>query len=330
MIIEGKKASILLVLKTLEEYSDEEHFLTHQQIIDLIYEHYDVELERKSIASSIQVLQDLDYEIEKGPKGGFALFSRTFDRSEVSFLVDAIFSSKSIPGNQAKELADKVSSCLSKHDRKSYDYLVKSEDISRTDNKEVFYNIEIISEAIRKNKWVGFRYREYNKDGIRTTKFHGYVYHCSPCYLVSNYGHYYLIAYRPKYDSISTYRIDFMQDVEIMNERDRLDPKEMKEFKKYKSISEYINEHIYLFGGEAVKVKMEVLKSSSLSAVYDWFGNNAKVHKDGESLIAEVKCDEQAFLYWALQYESEIRVLEPQSLIDKLKETAQRISEKYK
>ena len=330
MVIEGKKASILLVLKTLEEYSDEEHFLTYQQIIDLISKNYDVELERKSIANSIAVLQDLDYEIEKGPKGGFALFSRTLDRSEVSFLVDAIFSSKSVPGKEAKKLADKVSSCLSKHDRKSYDYLVKSEDISRTDNKEVFYNIEIISEAIRKNKWVGFRYREYNKDGERTTRFHGYVYHCSPCYLISNYGHYYLIAYRPKYDSVATYRIDFMQDVEIMTERERLDPKEMKEFKNYKSISEYLNEHIYLFGGDAIKVKMKVLKGSSLSAVYDWFGNNAKVRKENDELIAEVRCDEQAFFYWALQYEQDIQILEPQSMIDKLKDAAQKISEKYK
>lgn len=330
MIIEGKKSSILLVLKTLEEYSDEEHFLTHQQIIDLIYKNFGVELERKSIASSISVLQDLDYEIEKGPKGGFALFSRALDRSEVSFLVDAIFSSKSIPGNQAKSLADKVSSCLSKYDRKSYDYLVKSSDLSRTDNKEVFYNIEIISDAIRKNKWVGFKYRVYTKEGKKALKFGGYVYHCSPCYLINNYGHYYLIAYRPKHDSVATYRVDFMEDVEIMEERDRLDPKQMKEFKNYRSISEYVNEHIYLFGGDAIKVKMKVLQGSSLSAVYDWFGNNAKVYQKDDELYAEVKCDEQAFFYWALQYEKDIQIVEPQSMIDKLKTAAKEISEKYK
>lgn len=33
-MIENKKASILLILKVLQEYSDEDHFLTQQDIID--------------------------------------------------------------------------------------------------------------------------------------------------------------------------------------------------------------------------------------------------------------------------------------------------------
>ena len=50
-----------------------------------------MELERKSVANSISLLQELDYDIVKGDKGGFALLSRNFDSSEVTFLVDAIF-----------------------------------------------------------------------------------------------------------------------------------------------------------------------------------------------------------------------------------------------
>ena len=38
LMIQNKKASIILILKVLEEYSDEDHFLTHQEIIDKIYE----------------------------------------------------------------------------------------------------------------------------------------------------------------------------------------------------------------------------------------------------------------------------------------------------
>ena len=179
-MIENKKASILLVLKVLEEYSDENHYLTHQNIIDKIDELYGIELERKSIASSLLLLEELDYDIVKGPRGGFALLSRNLESSEVTFLVDAIFSSKSISGKQARELTKKVSSGLSKYDRKSYEYLNKSSEIVRTTNAEVFYNIEVINEAIKRGKWVGFKYVDYDENGNETLRFNGYVYHCSP------------------------------------------------------------------------------------------------------------------------------------------------------
>lgn len=37
-MIQNKKASIIIILKILEEYSDEEHFLTHKEIINLLKE----------------------------------------------------------------------------------------------------------------------------------------------------------------------------------------------------------------------------------------------------------------------------------------------------
>ena len=87
-MLPNKKSSILLVLKVLEEYTDEEHYLTQQEIADKIYQDYDIELERKSVGSSLSMLEELDYDIDKGPKGGFALLSRTFDQTEASYLID--------------------------------------------------------------------------------------------------------------------------------------------------------------------------------------------------------------------------------------------------
>ena len=125
LMIENKKASILLILKVLEEYSDEDHFLTQQDIIDKVDELYGIELERKSVAFSISLLQELDYDINKSPRGGYALLSRSFDNSEIRYIVDSLFSSKSISGKQAAELSNKLNSCLSKYQRKDYNFIYK-------------------------------------------------------------------------------------------------------------------------------------------------------------------------------------------------------------
>ena len=329
-MIVSKKASILLILKVLEEYSDENHYLTHQNIIDKIEELYDIELERKSIANSIALLEELDYDIAKGPKGGFALFSRNLENSEVTFLVDAIFSSKSISGNQAKELAKKVSAGLSKYDRKSYEYLNKSSEISRTSIADIFYNIEIINEAIKRNKWIAFQYVDYDENGNETFRFNGRETHRSPCYLINNFGRYYFLGYGYKYNSVNTYRIDYMKNVHVMEERERLDPKTLKEFEGYSSISDYINEHIYMFGGQTIEVIMRLNKPYVVQYIYDWFGKNAKIYKKDEQLMGRVKCNEIAFFYWVMQYGEHVHIISPQSMIDWVKKAANGILEQYK
>ena len=58
MII-NKKSSLILILKVLEEYSDEDHLLTQQQIIDKISQLYNIDLERKSVSNSISLLIEL-------------------------------------------------------------------------------------------------------------------------------------------------------------------------------------------------------------------------------------------------------------------------------
>ena len=198
-MIENKKASIIMILKVLEEYSDDEHFLTYQDIISHVFQLYNITLERKSVAYSLYLLQELGYEVIKSPKGGVALLTRAFEKCEVQFLIDALLSSKSINGKQAYELADKINSTLSKYQRKDYSYIYKSNQINRSDNNEIFYTLEIIEEAKKLGKRISFEYISYDDNGNRIKRMDGYRYIVSPYYSINSNGRYYLICnYRQK------------------------------------------------------------------------------------------------------------------------------------
>lgn len=331
----NKKSSIIMILKVLEEYSDENHYLTHQEIIDKIYEKYAVELERKSIASSIKLLIDLDYDINKNPKGGFALLSRVFDSSEVSFLVDAIFSSKSISGRRSKELSKKVSSCLSIYQRKEYDYLFKSVEVNRTINNDVFYNIELINEAIANKKCISFSYLTYDDNLKPTFKYNGFRYwESSPYYLVNNFGKYYCLLTRKKYQTLSAYRVDQMYNIEIMDNKDSLPLWEVSSDYKDFSITEYINDNIYLFDGDVIESEIILNGSYAISYVKDWFGDNGVIFIDnntGTNIIkARVKCNENAMYYWIMQYAEHVTLISPEKLVLRLKNTISNLNNKYK
>lgn len=330
-MLPNKKSSILLVLKVLEEYTDEEHYLTQQEIANKIYQVYDIELERKSVGSSLSMLEELDYDINKGPKGGFALLSRTFDQTEASYLIDAIFSSRSIDGRQAKKIADQVSSCFSKYQRKDYSYIYKSSEINRTDNKQVLYNISVIHKAMKQGKRVGFQYLAYDAEGNQTVRRDGYEFIVSPYYLISNFGRYYLLCnYREKYRALQTFRIDYMVNIQIKDDWPIKNMKDLKEGPKNFSISKYLNDHIYMFGGDVIEAELELDGDWGILIVKDWFGENAKLsHKDGKAYI-KVKCNEIALYYWIMQYSDCVKVISPASLVEKIKEGLQKALERYK
>ena len=61
----------------------------------------------------------------------------------------------------------------------------------------------------------------------------------------------------------------------------------------------------------------------------DWFGKNAKIYKKDDKLLADIKCNESALFYWYMQYSETITIISPQSLIDRVKNEAERILTKY-
>ena len=329
LMIENKKASILLILKVLEEYSDENHFLTQQDIINKVDELYGIELERKSVAFSILLLQELDYDINKSPRGGYALLSRSFDNSEIRYIVDSLFSSKSISGKQAAELSNKLNSCLSKYQRKDYNFIYKSNEINRSENKELFYTLELIEETKRRGKRVSFQYLTFDENGKPHTKMDGYRYIVSPYYSANSNGRYFLICnYREKYRAITWFRIDYMVNPKIEEEWP-IKPVESLEGVKDFDIAKYLNDNIYLLDGEVIKATIEIENPSYVQFINDWFGRNARTYKKDGKLYADIKCNESALFYWCMQYSECVTIISPQSLIERVKAEAERIVKKY-
>lgn len=329
-MIPNKKSSILLVLKVLEEYSDEEHYLTQQEILDKIYQDYDIELERKSIGSSLSLLEELDYDIAKGPKGGFALLSRTFDETEATYLIDALFSSKSIDSRQAKKISDEISSCFSRYKRKDFSYIYKTSEVNRTTNKQVMYNISIIHEAMKQGKRVGFQYLGYDKDGNEEERMNGYQYIVSPYYLVNNFGRYFLLCnYREKYRPIQIFRVDQMINPVIKEDWPIKRLETLNNAPKDFSITKYINDHIYMFDGETVDAELELLGDWAISVLKDWFGDNASIINKDDKILARVKCNEKALYYWLMQYFDCATLISPSDLKEKVKQGLKEALERY-
>lgn len=328
-MIENKKASILLILKVLEEYSDEDHFLTQQDIINKVNEIYGIELERKSVAFSLYLLQELDYDINKSPKGGYALLSRTFDCSEIRYITDALFSMRSLSKKQATSLSNKLSSCLSKYQRKEYSYIYKSGDFKTYENKDLFYTLELIEEAKNKGKRISFQYLSFDENGKPYTKLNGFRYIVSPYYSVNSNGRYFLICnYREKYRPIQLFRIDYIVNPKIEDEW-TIKPITSLEGMKDFNIYQYLKDSVYLLDGEIVTACFKIESETAIQFVVDWFGSNARLYKRNGNQYATVTGNENALFYWYMQYSESITVISPQTLVKRVRDEAERILKKH-
>ena len=106
--------------------------------------------------------------------------------------------------------------------------------------------------------------------------------------------------------------------------------KQIPELKDGLSLPKHMAEHMYMFSGESVPVKLETTEDM-MQELVDWFGNDFRVEKIGKGKIrARVTCNAKAMRFWALQYGPYVEVLEPKEIRDKLSEDIKAMAEKYK
>ena len=153
--MEKQKKNIgLYILKILKEYSDEQHPISQTEITKRLKEYGIESIDRGTISNHIDMLNEFGYTIIKKIGGGCYFVNEGLDSSELTFLVDSIFSSPAISQKQAQDLVDRITAESSKYERQRFKNIFKTEELIRTDNRQVFYNIDQINYAIQNNKQI--------------------------------------------------------------------------------------------------------------------------------------------------------------------------------
>ncbi|MGN0572382.1 MAG: helix-turn-helix transcriptional regulator, partial [Acutalibacteraceae bacterium] len=255
---------------------------------------------------------------------------RTFDDSELRLLIDSILFSKYIPYSQCRELIEKLEKQSNKYFSAKVRH-VRNLPVTMPSNKELFYTIDILDEAIEQGKKVKFHYSDFNLKLEREKRIHhGELaeYIVNPYQMVATNGRYYLICNYDKYDNISHYRVDRIIDIEILDEP----VKPMKDVTGYKNgldLPKHMAEHIYMFCGESVNAKFRADKFV-VNDIVDWFGTGVKFSNETENTVdVSVKVNEMAMFHWAMQYGTHVEMLEPESLRSKVAEAVKGMNEKY-
>lgn len=349
---------LLNLLDILRKHTDEHHRITQNQLLSILKKQYDMRVARRTVKNNMEKLmrynEQSDYdkveynilerhytdketdEIEVHETYTDFFYKHLFSHGELRLMIDSILFSNQIPKSQRKELIEKIEGLSSEHFHSRIAH-ISMFSTNGPRNDELFDTIECLDEAITNRKQVSFYYNKYRVDEKSTLVFTPQVgsdgqarkYTINPYQMVTANGHYYLICNNDKYENLSHYRLDRITNIELLSASQK--PIRKVEGQQYGlDLERHMAEHIYMFRGESVFVKLRFGKQL-LSDFIDWFGTDhiRFSNQTEHEITASVKVNKMAMRKWALQYATNVRVLSPKDLVDEIKEDLHKAWEKY-
>lgn len=321
----NQKLKIMRIRDILLENTDEEHPMSVKEIISHLSD-YGIDAERKSIYEDIAALEAYGMDIisVKGPSGGFFVGNREFETAELKVLADAVQSSRFISSAKSRVLIDKLGGLCDKYSRLRLKRQVHIYDRVKSMNRTVYNTTDIIHTAINENRQIEFVYFNWNSKKEKVLRHGGKIYRVSPWLLIWNDENYYLAAYDGIAEEIRHYRVDKMECVELTEF-----PREGEKSFKESDADMYSTGVFGMFSGETETVGFEC-EEKFVGALIDRFGKDITVLENGDkfNVYAKVQISPR-FFGWIIGFEDKIKIITPNSVVEKMKETIRLLSKVY-
>ena len=311
----GKKPNQKLKPYIVLDYFLKESDIDHPKTADdvqLYLEGFDIYSQRASIYDDIKEINKVFYMLQEGctpaeaeeaikddfnriihnhsdRKKGYYAMPLTYDFSDVQLIAECIYASKFISEKEEKRLIGVVADLLNKHQKEKIIHDTFAVGRVKTNNKEVLSNILWINEAMSTKIdgeahtpcKISFSYLTHGVGQIEKLVPRKRKYVVSPYQLMITDNNYYLLCYDDKYESIRTYRVDRMSNVQCLDD----EPREGKEEFEKIDLKTYNQRHFSMFSGERKEVEM-VFTNNLLDTVLD---------KLGTRRVFYTKADEEHF-----------------------------------
>ena len=66
-----------------------------------------------------------------------------------------------------------------------------------------------------------------------------------------------------------------------------------------------------------------------MNRLVDEFGKALRVEEDGDEIVVTVSANEEAMFRWAMEYGDKIEIMEPESLRERMRKAAERMTQVY-
>lgn len=345
-----KRLAVLYLLQILRTETDAAHRMTQKQLMERLWERFEVRLNRRTLKQHLTDLMDAGYplnytETSRTAQDGTAeplltdwYLEPDFESSELQLLIDLLSELSTLPDSQRSALQQKLA-MLAPIDARKKAAHIQPVSAHYPAAPQLLYSVELLTEAIERRCMVEFSYGSYrlnakNKPKLRPRTMENGTersYIASPYEILVSHGRYYLLCCKSPYRSLASYRIDRMMDLHLIPELPRLPLSSVEGVRRGKiDVPKHLAEHLYLYSGETVECVF-LADGCILNDIVDWFGLDAKIEpvEYSDRLTVTVQVHPTAMHHWALQYGDYVEVLSPPEIRNQIAATVQKLSQQY-
>lgn len=261
-------------------------------------------------------------------------YSHIFSDDELAAIINSLRTSKFVTEQEAEKIIGRLKRGIASKHYREPSYTVNAHE--PTDTPELAQNLVTIQRAIGRGNKITFSFRYYNEFGsLEPNKSERHT--VSPYHITMRGGAYYLLG---GFESgkMCVYRIDLMDDIRLSKKDGKLVkslpankihglPRDAAELERFKETHPYMS-----YETELIKVKLKALKAprtnrgNRLTHLNGVFGNNYKYLGNG---YYEVECTEYDILTFAVRECDDFKVVEPKTIIEKIKDKIREIGKLY-
>ncbi|MCR5810053.1 MAG: WYL domain-containing protein [Lachnospiraceae bacterium] len=300
------------MLKYLYENTDENHPVSTPELVK-IFQAEDAHASRKTVKDDIDVLigEGFDIVTVRSTQNSFFLANRKFEIPEIKLLIDAVSSSRFISREKSAVLIEKLTGMVSKAQAEKIRRHLYTADRVKADNRQIYYTVDAITDAINEGKKICFQYFEYSGDKEKRLRRSGAKYYVSPYALVWDDNHYYMLGFSDDRHRLVNYRVDRMCNTGMTEEAAVPMPEGF-------DMEEYVQHQFRMFAGEEVEVVLEC-RNDMMKYIVDQFGEDVETWPASETtFFAKVSvADSPTFYGWVFPFEGKVKIAEPQEIRDK-------------
>ncbi len=324
----NQKLKLMYLVDKFMRDTDEEHGITVPDMIAYL-ESNDIKAERKSLYDDIETLRSYGMDIvmeKKDRKSYYKLVSREFELAELKLLVDSVQSAKFMTKKKTEQLIEKLESLASRHQAVELQRQVHVINRVKNPNEKIYIYVDLLHHAIHKDLKIKFKYTSWNLKKELVPKHDGKFYIVSPLALTWDDENYYLIGFHEEEEKIKHFRVDKMQDLNELSEK-----RNIKEFSQGFDIATYSKKTFGMFGGEEQRVKLRVA-NYLVGVILDRFGTDVTIIPEKDKPFFTVNVDvalSNQFIGWLIGLGTDVEILSPENMRDKVKNMAKELLEKY-
>ena len=308
---------IIELLRFLYQQTDEAHAVTVSEMIEYL-KSKGIPSVRQTVYTDLEALDTAGIDIVqiKSTQNRYFIGSRIFEYPELKMLVDAVASSKVISAKKSQALIQKLGQLTSIQQAEQLQRLASLSSRVKPHNEKVYYIIDSIQTAILDQHQISFQYYEYTPEKKIILKHDGYRYILDPYALEWKNDHYYLIGYSHKHKGIAHFRVDRLTSVEPLDSK--FQP--MPDF----DVAAYTNKMVDMFAAEHAEQVKLLCSNELMRVIIDHYGEDIEISPYDDThftVIIEVN-PSGTFYGWVFKFMGKIRILSPQSCVDKMQDIA--------